>query len=40
MSDRIKQALLGAALGVLAAYGILVFLATEDAVNLFRYQGF
>jgi hypothetical protein len=40
MMHRIKQAVLGAALGILAAYGILVFLATEDVVNLFRYQGF
>jgi hypothetical protein len=40
MYQRIRQAVLGAVLGVLAAYGVLVFLATEEAVHLFRYQGF
>ncbi len=38
--QRIKEAALGAVLGILAAYGVLCFLATEQGVNLFRYQGF
>jgi hypothetical protein len=38
--QHIMQVALGAALGSLAAYGVLCFLATEEGVNLFRYQGF
>lgn len=37
---RITQIVLGTVLGIMAAYGVLVFLATEPGVNLFRYQGF